>query len=167
MKRLKSKPHKLWNHHKCSIINPICLKWVPIWHSLPFSCNLRDGFCTESEDVELNRVNNTTSQSNINQSTLNQQATLRHVNWVFVYHERSQKIFHRFLYLSTFSRDTKFNKSKNVKKKVVTCSPLSEGHLPRPLSIISVLTINNLSFTEMFQKFIQAITPNSSTTPEI
>ena len=104
MKRLKRKSHKNWNHNKCSIINPICLKWVTIWHPLLFSSYLRHGFRTESEDVEANRVNNTTTPSSVYQSTLNQQATLRHVNWVFVYHERSQKIFYRFLYLSTFSK---------------------------------------------------------------
>jgi len=35
-------------------LNPIRLKWMPIWHPLPFSLYLRHGFC--SEDAEANRV---------------------------------------------------------------------------------------------------------------
>ena len=37
-------------------INPIRLKWVPIWHPLPLSLYLRHGFCSEYEDVAANRV---------------------------------------------------------------------------------------------------------------
>ena len=37
-------------------INPIPLELVPIWHPLLFSLYLRHGFCSESEDVEANRV---------------------------------------------------------------------------------------------------------------
>ena len=36
--------------------NPIPLEKVRFWHPLPFSLYLRHGFCSESEDVEGNRV---------------------------------------------------------------------------------------------------------------
>ena len=37
-------------------ITPIRLKWVLIWHPLPFSLYLRHGFGSESEDGKANRV---------------------------------------------------------------------------------------------------------------
>ena len=39
------------------LINHIPLEWVSIWHSLLFFFYLRDGFCSEYEDVSGNRVN--------------------------------------------------------------------------------------------------------------
>ena len=39
---------------KIVLFNPIRLKWVPIWHTVPFSLYLRHGFRSDSEDVKAN-----------------------------------------------------------------------------------------------------------------
>ena len=52
----KTKNKEGWFNQK--FLNPITLEWLPIWHPLPFSLYLGHGFCSESEDVEGNRVKN-------------------------------------------------------------------------------------------------------------
>ena len=39
-----------------SLLNPLPLKLVTIWHPQPFSLYLRHGFCSKLDDVEENRV---------------------------------------------------------------------------------------------------------------
>ena len=47
---------RFFRSHFGLLVNPIRLKWVPIWHPLPLSLYLRHGFCSEYEDVAANRV---------------------------------------------------------------------------------------------------------------